>query len=246
MYIRLGPTLTAVFHVTCRIFLAVLRVPGLLSLLILVTLYSVAEKLFSDRFFPARQDHIWLPAFPSSWRSILLLLITVPLFAFIQVLGLLASRFSLPLLIDRWNNAFGNHHPSHQGYFMFQQDATIDSYGLFNSIDEGNSNIEHAERCSERSFSRSASHTPRPLLSHHRVWRIQLIVYLTLFCVSTWVGVHYEHPGDVRYRDAIQAAVAHPRRQGYGKQGKFLETSCVEGSLHQFRENLHCCNVLQQ
>ncbi|KAG1727142.1 glycosyltransferase family 69 protein [Suillus lakei] len=80
-------------------------------------------------------------------------------------------------------------------------------------------NVE--EGASVRSFSRPTSPTPR-LVPHHKLWRIQLFAYVVLFCVSTWVGVHYEQPGDVRYRDAIQEAVTHPRKQGYGKQEKIF------------------------
>ncbi|KAG2130859.1 hypothetical protein DEU56DRAFT_757706 [Suillus clintonianus] len=39
-------------------------------------------------------------------------------------------------------------------------------------------------------------------------------------CSSRPVGAHYEQPSDVRYRDAVQSAIAHPLRQGYGKQAK--------------------------
>jgi hypothetical protein len=225
MYTQPGTTLKAVTHVICRVFLAVLRTPGLVSLLILLTLYNIAEKLFSDSFFPAQlEGYVWPPAFPSSWRFLLLLLVIVPVFTFIQVLRLLASLPPLPFLIDRWSKAFRTQHPSHQGYSMLQQPRAvlIDSRELFNASDEENPLVEGAEGCSERSFS-TPSPTPRLLLQHHRVWWIQLLTYVILFCVSTWVGVHYEQSGDVRYREAIQAAVARPRRQGYGKQGEFLE-----------------------
>ncbi|KAG1830710.1 glycosyltransferase family 69 protein [Suillus subalutaceus] len=58
-----------------------------------------------------------------------------------------------------------------------------------------------------------------------RLLRVCFFAYVVLFCVSTWVGVHYEQPGDVRYRDSIQEAVAHPRKQGYGKQEKIFITA---------------------
>ncbi|OAX36267.1 glycosyltransferase family 69 protein [Rhizopogon vinicolor AM-OR11-026] len=105
---------------------------------------------------------------------------------------------------------------------MFQRNGRgRDRRESFNATDEENSLVDGAEGYSERSFSRPTSPTAR-LARHVKARQIQLLAYVTLFCVSTWVGVHYEQSGDVRYRDAIQAAVARPRRQGYGKQEKIF------------------------
>lgn len=207
-------------HVTSRIILAIIRIPALISLFILVILYTITEQRFSEKFFAER--YTWQPAFPSSWRSLLLLLLVIPIFSFIQILRLLAYRFLLPLLIYRWNKAFGTADPSQQGYVMFHRDGSVERRQLFNHTEEENALMENVEEgASVRSFSRPTSPTPRPA-SHLKLWRIQLVAYILLFCTSTWVGVHYEHPGDVRYRDIIQEAVAHPRKQGYAKQEKFF------------------------
>ena len=214
------PTLGALIYLIYRIFLIVLRIPCLVSLLIFLTLYHIAEKVFSNKFFPAQEGHVFLPAFPLSWRALLLLLLVVPTFLFIQVLRLLAGQLPLPLLIDRWNNAFGTRD---RGYVMVQQDGRIDRHELLNTFDEENALLHNAEECSERSFSRPTSPTPRFFGLSHKARRIQIFAYVILFCASTWVGVHYEQSSDVRYRDAIQNAVAHPRRQGYGKQGELVE-----------------------
>jgi len=108
---------------------------------------------------------------------------------------------------------------------MFQRDR-IDRRQLFNIAEEDNALVENAEE----SFSRPPSPSPRPMVLHHQPWRIQLLIYVMLFCVSTWVGVHYEQPGDVRFRHSIQSAVAHPRRQGYGKQGDLLELAKLKAA----------------
>ncbi|KAG1766750.1 glycosyltransferase family 69 protein [Suillus placidus] len=86
--------------------------------------------------------------------------------------------------------------------------------------DQENALLETAEEGSQHS-SRPVSPTAH-LVAHHKSWWIQLLTYTILFCASTWVAAHYEQPGDVRYRDAVQAAVAHPLRQGYGKQEKIF------------------------
>ncbi|KAG2047515.1 hypothetical protein BDR06DRAFT_963849 [Suillus hirtellus] len=209
----------AVLHAICRIVLAVIRIPGLVSLCILITLYTITEQRFSDKFFA--ENYTWQPAFPSSWRFILLLILVVPTFAFIQILRLLAYRFLLPLLIARWNKTFGTGDPSDEGYIMFYRDSSIGGRELFN-VEEEIALMENSEEgASVRSSSRPTSPTPH-LAPHHKLWKIKLFAYLVLLCVSTWVGVHYEQPGDVRYRDSIQEAVAHPRKQGYGKQEKIF------------------------
>lgn len=210
----------AALHVICRIFLIIIRIPGLVSLYIFVTLYNKAEQRFSDEFFA--ESYTWTPAFPSSWRFILLLIFIVPVFACIEILRLLTCQFLLPLLIDRWYKAFGSRHPSEEGYVMFRRDSSIGEREIFNAAEEENALMQNVEEgASVRSFSRPTSPTPR-LVPYLKLWKIQLFAYVLLFCASTWVGVHYEQPGDVRYRDSIQQAVAHPRKQGYGKQEKIF------------------------
>ena len=141
----------------------------------------------------------WHPAFPLSWRFLLVLLLLL-----------------LPLLTHR-NGASGSVSLSRRGYITLRRTAE-----LFDSAEEQHALLENAEEGNELS-SRSSSPTASLPGPHHKQWWIQLLTYILLFIVSTWVGVHYEQPGDVRYRDSIQSAVAHPRRQGYGKQGKLLE-----------------------
>lgn len=211
----------AALHVIRRFILAIIRIPGLVSFCIFVTLCAITEQRFSKKFFA--ENYTWKPAFPSSWRFILLLILVVPVFALVEILRLLAYRFLLPLLIGRWNKAFGYGDPSEEGYVMFHRRSSISEHELFNATEEGSALIENAEEgVSGRSFSRPASPTTPRLVPHLKWWRLQLFAYVVLFCVSTWVGVHYEQPGDVRYRNAIQEAVAHPRKQGYGKQEKIF------------------------
>ncbi|KAG1718511.1 uncharacterized protein EDB91DRAFT_1258518 [Suillus paluster] len=195
-------------------FHSISRNPGLLSFSILVALYIITEMVFSVAFFWGFSG--WRPAFPLSWRFLLLLLFVVPIFAFIQV-----SRFLLPLLINRWNGTVGGMNLSQQGYVMLQRNGTTDApTELFDAAEEENALLENVEEGSERS--RPVSPTAHLVVPHPKWWWIQLLAYIVLFCVSTWVGLHYEQPGDVRYRDSIQSAVDHPRRQGYGKQGALV------------------------
>ncbi|KAG1736694.1 glycosyltransferase family 69 protein [Suillus paluster] len=104
---------------------------------------------------------------------------------------------------------------------MLQRNGTTDApTELFDAAEEENALLENVEEGSERS--RPVSPTAHLVVPHPKWWWIQLLAYIVLFCASTWVGLHYEQPGDVRYRDSIQSAVDHPRRQGYGKQEKIF------------------------
>jgi hypothetical protein len=104
---------------------------------------------------------------------------------------------------------------------MLQRDSTIARPVelVFDVAEEENALLENAEEGERSSRPSSPTACPGP---HHKQWWIQLVTYALLFVVSAWIGLHYEQPGDVRYRDSIQSAVAHPLREGYGKQGKFL------------------------
>ncbi|KAG2052265.1 hypothetical protein BDR06DRAFT_958128 [Suillus hirtellus] len=198
-----------VHHFISRILLPIKRNPILLSFSIFLTIYIATEIIFSISFFAALTG--WLPAFPATWRFLLMLLFVVPIFTFVQL-----SRLLLPLLFSRWD---GDLTISQQGYAMLQR-RPIDY--PFDVTDEENALLETTEEGSERS-SRPVSPTAH-LVAHqfHKSWWIQLLTYTILFCASTWVGAHYEQPGDVRYRDAVQSAVAHPSRQGHGKQEKIF------------------------
>jgi hypothetical protein len=122
------------------------------------------------------------------------------------------------------------------------QRRTIDS--SFDIADEEHVLLGTAEEGSERS-SRPVSPTAH-LVAHHKSWWIQFLTYTILFCVTTWVGAHYEQPGDVRYRNAVQSAVAHPLRQGYGTQGELFRICAFKASSSISRENIHCCLILRQ
>ncbi|OAX41049.1 glycosyltransferase family 69 protein [Rhizopogon vinicolor AM-OR11-026] len=106
---------------------------------------------------------------------------------------------------------------------MLQRDSAIARPVelVFDVAEEENALLENAEEGSER-HSRPSPPTACLAGPHHKQWWIQLVTYALLFVVSTWIGLHYEQPGDVRYRDSIQSAVAHPLRQGYGKQEKIF------------------------
>ncbi|KAG2367108.1 hypothetical protein BDR07DRAFT_361814 [Suillus spraguei] len=186
---------------------AIKHYPTLFSFCIFLAIYIATELVFSISFFGGLTG--WLPAFPATWRFLLMLLFVVPTFAFVQFLRLL-----LPILSNRWN---GGTNISQQEYDMHQRGPNDSS---FDFADEEIALLETTEERSERS-SRPVSPTAH-LVAHHKSLWIQLLTYAILFCASTWVGVHYEQPGDVRYRDAVRSAVAHPLREGYGKQGELL------------------------
>ncbi|KAG2362915.1 cryptococcal mannosyltransferase 1-domain-containing protein [Suillus spraguei] len=194
-------------NVTTRLLLPIKRNPTLLSCSIFLTIYIATEFIFSISFFACLTG--WLPAFPATWRFLLMLLFVVPTFTFIQLLRLLLSLLSI-----RRNG--GMSIPQHE-YIMLQggsNDSPFDFAG------EGNVLLETAEEANER-CSRPVSPIAH-LMTHHKSLWIQILIYTILFCVSTWIGAHYQQPGDVRYRDAVHSAAAHPLREGYGKQEKIF------------------------
>jgi hypothetical protein len=151
----------AVLHVSYRLALAALRVPSLVSILIFVAIYIATEVAFSVAFVPIFSG--WQPAFPLSWRSMLLLLFVVPTFAFTQVLRLL-----LPLLIGRWNRAPGRVSLSTQVYVMLQRGGAVTRHvELFGTAEEEHVLLEHAEEGNERSSWRT-SPAPSAAGPHHK------------------------------------------------------------------------------
>lgn len=187
--------------------LSVIQLPGLVPLLLFYILFRGADGLFSVLFF--EDNGVFTPAFPHSWRFLLLLLAVVPVFALVQLLWLASSGILIPIFRNRWRKRQSG--PRAHGYIMLQ-------------LDSSENPTRHPDDLEERGVpqSRSASPTahasiPRRLV---RGWWIQSIAYSFLLCVSLWADLNYEHPGDIRYRAAIESAVAHPRRLGHAKNEK--------------------------
>ncbi|KAF8547495.1 glycosyltransferase family 69 protein [Imleria badia] len=48
------------------------------------------------------------------------------------------------------------------------------------------------------------------------------IFWLAILCISLWLGLHYQQPGDLRYLPLVEEANAHPKRDGYANQEKIF------------------------
>lgn len=202
-----------------RLILKAVFYPGVLSLAVLCILCSIAEYTFTSLYFVL--GSIWKPAFPLSWRLLLLSLFVVPAFSLLHLLHISAHR----LLLARYGrHRLSSRLRSLQGYLLIPRSEPRSSEDRDSSdarTDEGSTwtaDFEHGDAGSPRQ-SRCQHHTPR----HHSSTPslLHLVFWLIIFSSSLWLGLHYQHPGDVRYLPLIEKAIAHPNRAGYANQGEY-------------------------
>lgn len=202
-----------------RYFFKVVPFPGLVSLLLLCILYSIAEYKFTDWYFAL--GYVWKPAFPSSWRILFLLLFVVPTFSFLHLVWLCVHH--LVLARHGWGRTTATASPSRpsQGYSMLPRS---ESNSMEERGDDDDCDVEDIERDvgSSRPHYSSQHQAPRHPLSF--IWSPRFIFWFAILCASLWFGLDYKQPGDVRYLSQIEKANAHPRRTGYANQGKYEQS----------------------
>ena len=192
--------------------------PRLVSLVLLCVLYSVAEYQFTNWYFGV-YGFVWKPAFPWSWRLLFLLLCAVPAFSCLHILRLLV------LACQWWRRRYNSHSSPSQEYTMLprhesdsleerERSGTRDDENCGSEDiegDAGSSRIHLPLRCQASSY---------PVSSN---WLLQFILWLAILCISLWVELPYQHPGDLRCLPLIEKANAHPNRTGYANQGKYYQ-----------------------
>lgn len=192
--------------------------PAVVSLALFYVLYSVAEYTFTDWYFAV--GHVWKPAFPLSWRIVLLSLFVVPALASIQLVWLALQGWALGY---HWWRCLSNARSSpSQGYMMLSRS---ESSSLVEGVGEDDyafafAGVERDTPCSRISCP--------PKQASRFVWPLQFVFWLAVLCASLWVALHYRHAGDLRYLPLIERANAHPKREGYANNGNVTSAGpCV-------------------
>ncbi|KAH7921251.1 glycosyltransferase family 69 protein [Leucogyrophana mollusca] len=99
----------------------------------------------------------------------------------------------------------------------------LDPAGEFSEVPEERSpRLEDVEEAYEPPSTSSAPDHQNDLWLQRRQWWIKIFVYLAILCISVEIGAQYEQSGDVRFRPAIDFAVARPNSTGYAKQEKIF------------------------
>ncbi|KAH0835032.1 hypothetical protein J3R83DRAFT_10769 [Lanmaoa asiatica] len=106
-----GKVLRYLFQCLLRVVLF----PGVISLVLLYVLYTIADYKFTNWYFGAH-DFVWEPAFPWSWRLLFLSLFVVPAFSFLHLLWFSLHR--LVLACHWWQRRYNLHLGPSQGYVM--------------------------------------------------------------------------------------------------------------------------------
>lgn len=228
--------------------LRVVLFPRVLSLVLLCLLYSVAEYEFTHWYFGV-YGFVWKPAFPWSWRLLFLLSCAVPAFSFLHIVWLLALAY------QRWRRRHDSPSGLSEEYTMLQRS---ESDSLEEEEERELSGAGDDEDCDEADIEGSAGSSrlhppfprqpPRALALLTSDWFMQFIIFLTVLCTSLWVGLHYRHPGDLRYLPLIENADAHPNRAGYANQGRCYRPRPSLRSISltdPCRKDIRCRNVLQ-
>ncbi|KAF8432713.1 cryptococcal mannosyltransferase 1-domain-containing protein [Boletus edulis BED1] len=176
--------------------LKLVPITGLISLVLLYILYSIAEYKFTNWLFAV--GYVWKPAFPRSWRILLLSLFLVPMVAFLHLVWL-SLHYLVPTQYQWWSS------------------DSLEERELLGARDDQDYDLGDIE--DPGSLRPNFPHqAPRHHLSF--VWSRRFMFWFAILCTSLWLGVHYQQPGDVRYLPLIEKANAHPNRTGYANQEK--------------------------
>jgi len=188
---------------------------SLLSLALLFVLYTIAEYTFTNWYFAL--GYVWKPAFPLSWRILFLSLFVVPTFSFLH-LWLTLHRFTSAG--NRLRRRCSSPSRPSQEYTMLPRSEA-------NSLEErGVSSPRDDEGCDLRDIEGDAgsprpSSPFRPRYPYSLDWTLRFIFWFAILCTSLWFALPYQQPGDLRYLPLIEKANAHPKRAGYGNQGRY-------------------------
>ncbi|KAF7794860.1 hypothetical protein EIP86_006002 [Pleurotus ostreatoroseus] len=190
-----------------RFALTAVRFPGVIQVLTLVILYRIAERKWCDKFCG-----VWEPGFPRAWTVFVLVLSILPVFALLQLLWLGCSAL-VANAINKRNNK--RHGPSQTVVFDMEESAHM---------------LQHGEGEDDPLPTSPTNKSPRkPLLSRvpsiaSVAWYAQIIFYSWLLYVGVREFRHYEQEDDIRFRPALQQALAHKERDpnGYAKGEKIF------------------------
>ena len=221
-YLFSPSTIGNIFRPLFGCLLKVVLFPGLISLVLLYVLYNVADSKFTEWYF-GLHNYVWEPAFPWSWRLVFLSLFVVPAFASLHLLWL-----SVAVLTSQgWRGRRNSHRGWSRGYIILprSESNSLEERELSSIRDTGDCDSADVE--SDAGLSRH--HTPFQHRKYHHLFPsgrfLQFLLWLAIMGTSLWLGLHYRHPGDLRYLPLIEKANAHPNRTGYANQGEYYDPS---------------------
>ena len=223
--------LQALFRYLLRV-VQVVPFYGLISLVLLYSLYRIAENKFAEWYFGP--GDISKPGFPSSWRILFLSLFVVPTFSILQIVWLSLKHLLPPCLSHWWGRRYSSPSRPSQGYSMLP-------WGEPDSLEErGPSGISDDEGCGLRNIEGDVgSSRPRSPFQHQALRHLfsfflspWFLFWFAILCTSLWLGLHYQYQGDLRYLPLIEEANAHPKRAGYANQGQYNSQSFVRDPSH--------------
>ena len=215
---------TQALRVFLRYFLRVVSVSSsaLISLVLLCVLYTTAEHKFLDWL-----GWVWEPSYPPSWRVLFLSLFVVPAFSFLQLVWLCLHH--LICARNWWRRGWVSPSRQSQGYSMLQRNESSlpEEGGLSGIRDDEDGDLGHHEGGVEAP--RFHASFQKQVLSYLSSFMLspRFIFWFSLLCTSLWFGLHYQQPADIRHLPAIEKANAHPKRAGYGNQGKYNSQSLL-------------------
>ena len=184
----------------------VLNFPGVLPFIILALLYGYGMAMWQARF-----AGVWYPAFPKLWTSYVIILVTLPVFATIQLFWLLGHELVKWLLTRRRTRKHA--YSDKSNWQTAEQDQ--EEYALLSQTETADES--HAVKP-------PPSNSPGILSIRSLLWWTQILVYSTTVILGYRGWTHYENEQDIRWRPALRTALAqHPRnRAGNAKNEKIF------------------------
>ncbi|KZT69133.1 glycosyltransferase family 69 protein [Daedalea quercina L-15889] len=191
----------------CRFLFRLARVPFFLPLVTFYILFRIAETSWCALY---DWNNLWQSAFPYSWVVWVLALVVAPLNAALWLGGLLGCKafcWAVGYLKGRRSVSLGQN-----GSPVMR--PREDEYMLLSDTESG-----HERRASSPTLSLSRR---RAVRISTLWWWAQVTVFASIALVGAWEAVHYVHPNDVRFRNAVERAShdSHLKPGGYGKGEK--------------------------
>ncbi|KAI8976322.1 cryptococcal mannosyltransferase 1-domain-containing protein [Trametes punicea] len=161
---------------------------------------------------------VWEPAFPLPWTLWIAFLATVPFWAALQLLWLLAIFFFRRRCAARLSKSW-----SQNGYIP---------------LNSRSSNEEDGVPLSPPSPTQHPQPFTYPLRARFPslasiIFLLQLVFYASLVIAGVYEYKHYEHPGDLRLRPALRAALADPHGPNPAGYAPRKEKIFIAAAFHQ-------------
>ncbi|KIP04159.1 glycosyltransferase family 69 protein [Phlebiopsis gigantea 11061_1 CR5-6] len=189
----------------------VLKFPGVAEVVTLAFLFRYAYQRWCDKYCG-----VWGPGFPVLWTAYVLILCVIPVFALLQLCWLVGLQGIVCIM----NRVHGPLRKS-TGQIIFDVEGA-EYVPLRASESEENGHASPP-------LSPTIPSSPRSQLPRSRIpslytafWWIRLAFYFALVAIGWYQWKHYEQPDDLRWRPALEKALAHKDRDrsGYAKGEK--------------------------